>query len=125
MTAESHDSVLSSGLVELSPETLDELPETPGFFRLRSPGQRVMFVGHAGDEGLRTAVRRAVTGQPIAGFATVEYEACADGEAAHSAADADIDAIRPLYNDGFGRYRNSETPLPKKGHRVRAAMQNP
>lgn len=125
MTEASHQAVLGSGFMELTPETIERLPESPGWFRLRSSGQRVMLVGHAGVDGLRAAVRQAVSGQPIAGFATVEYESCDDEAAARAAAAADIDAIKPLYNDGFGRYRNSDTHLPKKGHRVRLAMQNP
>jgi len=125
LTSTARDAVLGSGFVELSPDSLKDLPVEPAWFRLRSPGQNVTYVGHAGAEGLRAAVRAMVSGQPVAGFATVEYELCEDGEAARSAAEADIDALKPLYNDGYGRYRNSDIQLPKKGHRVRPAMQNP
>lgn len=125
MTSMARDAVLDSGFVELSPDSLEDLPEGPGWFRLRSPGQRVTYVGHAGPEGLQAAVRALVSGQPVAGFATVEFETCDDTEAARTAAEADIDSLKPLYNDGFGRYRNSDIQLPKKGHRVRPAMQNP
>lgn len=118
-------SVLGSGLVKLSPDRVDALPEDPAHFRLRSPGQRVMYVGAAGEEGLREAVRSLVTGQPVAGLATVEYEVAPSAEAARAAAAADIVLLKPLYNEGFGRYRHSDSHLPKKGRRVRTAMHNP
>lgn len=117
--------VLGSGFIEITPESLEELPEEPGHFRLRSPGQKVTYAGHAGDEGLREVVRETVEGQPIAGFATVEYETTESAEEAASAAETDIDVYKPLYNEGFGRFRNSDVDLPKQGHRVRAAMRNP
>lgn len=123
MAAAPRDSVLASGFVELAPDNLDELPDGPAWFRLRSPGQRVVYVGHGAH--LRSAVRAVVAGQPVAGFATVEYQPCDDEAAARAAAEADIDELKPLYNDGFGRYRNSDTQIPKKGHRVRPAMHNP
>lgn len=119
------EAVLSSGFIEITPEAVEALPEGPGHYRIRSPGQRIMFVGHSGSEGLRTAVREIVSGSPIAGYATVEYEVADSDERAARAAEADIGAFKPLYNEGFGRYRPSETHLPKKGHRVRPAMHNP
>lgn len=119
------EAVLSSGFIEITPEAIEALPEEPGHYRIRSPGQRIMIVGHAGAEGLRSAVREIASGRPTAGYATVEYETADSPEAAALAAAHEIDVFKPLYNEGFGRYRPSETHLPKKGHRVRPAMHNP
>lgn len=117
--------VLGSGFIEITPDTIETLPESPGHYRIRSPGQRIMYVGHAGSEGLRAAIREVVSGRPVAGYATVEYEAADSPEAAAQAAEHEIDVFKPLYNEGFGRYRATDTTLPKKGHRVRPAMHNP
>ncbi len=116
---------LGSGLLPLDSTTLEKVPESPGVFRLRSSGQRVMFVGAAGDEGLREAVRQMFDRSPIAGLAVVEFAATDDAAAAEGAAQQDIERLKPLYNEGFGRFRNSELSLPKKGHRIRKAMHNP
>ena len=125
MTDTPAGSVLGSGLVKLSPERIDALPEGSAHFRLRSSGQRVMYVGAAAEEGLREAVRSLVAGQPVAGLATLEYDVALSAEAARDAAAADIALLKPLYNEGFGRYRHSDSHLPKKGRRVRTAMHNP
>ena len=117
--------VLASGLVELTPDAIDALPDAPAWYRLRSPGQRVMLVGHAGDEGLREAIRELYGSHLVGGLAFVEYEASADAAAAADAAARDIELLKPLYNDGFGRFRNEEVTLPRAGHCIRKAMPNP
>jgi len=116
---------LSSGLIEITPEAVDRLPETAAWFRLRSPGQKVVYVGHAGAGKLAEAVRGFLMAQPVAGVETVEYEPASDQEAARVAAEADVEALRPLYNTGFERYRTTETILPTKGPGTRRAMHNP
>ena len=117
--------VLESGLLELTPDLVEALPEGPAVFRLRSPAQRVMFVGHAGEDGLRAAVAVLTRTVAMAGMATLEYESADSAEEAATRAETDITELKPLYNDGFGRFRNSDLHLPKKGHRIRAAMRNP
>ncbi|HJO03459.1 MAG TPA: hypothetical protein QGG47_05765 [Acidobacteriota bacterium] len=119
------ESPLDSGLLELSPGVIDELPETPAVFRLRSSGQRVMYVGHAGDEGLREAVRELCGAAPVAGISRLEYSLSDGAAAAEAAAEEEIRRYKPLYNEGFGRFRNAELSLPKRGHRIRRAMHNP
>lgn len=117
--------VLDSGMILLSSATIDDLPDRPAVYRLRSSGQNVVYVGHAGDEGLRDAVREVWATHAMTGVATVEYEEADSAEAAASAAAEEIDALRPLYNEGYGRFRNSDVNIPKQGHRIRKAMSNP
>ena len=119
------ESPLESGLLELTPGVIDGLPETSAVFRLRSSGQRVMYVGYAGDQGLREVVRELVGGGPIAGISRLEYSLADGVNAAEAAAEDEIRRYKPLYNEGFGRLRNSEATLPRKGHRIRKAMPNP
>lgn len=116
---------LESGLIALKPASIGKLPESPGYFRLRSSGQRIMYVGHAGDEGLRQTVGEAAASAPVAGVSYVEYSSTTDAGGAEAAAQADIDRLKPLYNLGYGRYRNAELSLPKKGRRIRKAIHNP
>lgn len=125
MSKASSQAVLKSGIMDLTPETVETLPEKPALYRLLASSQRVMYIGHAGEEGLRNAIRKAVQGQLAAGIVLLEYEPKPTSEAAELAAREEIRALKPLYNEGFGRYRNSDFSLPKKGHRIRKAMQNP
>ena len=125
MSYPSSESPLDSGLLELTPSVIDGLPETPAVFRLRSSGQRVMYIGHAGEQGLREAVRELCGAAPVAGISRLEYSLADGAAAAETAAEDEIRRYKPLYNEGFGRFRNSELSLPKKGHRIRKAMHNP
>jgi len=119
------ESRLDSGVIKLDGPTIDGLPESPGYYRLLSSGQTVMLVGHAGDEGLREAIRNAYQRSPVAGVALIEYSQTSTSDAAAAAAQDEVSRLKPLYNEGYGRFRNSEISLPKKGHRIRKAMQNP
>ncbi len=125
MSYPSGESPLDSGILELTPGIIEGLPETSAVFRLRSSGQRVMYIGHAGDQGLRDAVRELCGAAPVAGISRLEYSLIEGASAAEAAADEEIRRYKPLYNEGFGRFRNSEIGLPKKGHRIRKAMHNP
>ncbi len=125
MSYPSSESPLDSGLLELTPGVIDGLPETAAVFRLRSSGQRVMYVGHAGEQGLREAVREVCGAAPVAGISRLEYSLADGAAAAEAAAEDEIRRYKPLYNEGFGRVRNSELRLPKRGHRIRKAMSNP
>ncbi len=117
--------VLGSGLIELTRQAIERLPDDAGHYRLRSSGQRVMFVGHAGDLGLRETLRQVSQSHIVAGIATLEYVIADTSESAAEEAEREIRELKPLYNMGFGRYRNSDLRLPKKGHSIRKAMQNP
>jgi len=119
------ESRLDSGIIKLDGPAIDGLPESPGYYRLLSSGQSVMLVGHAGDEGLRAAVRRAYTHAPAAGVVLLEYSQTDTSASAAAAAEDEVARLKPLYNEGYGRFRNSELILPKKGHRIRKAMKNP
>ena len=116
---------LDSGIIKLDGAAIDGLPELPGHYRLLSSGQSVMFVGHAGDEGLREAIRGAYEKSPVAGVVLLEYSQTDTSASAADAAENEVLRLKPLYNEGYGRFRNSELSLPKKGHRIRKAMQNP
>ena len=116
---------LDSGIIKLDAPAIDALPESPGHYRLLSSGQSVMLVGHAGEEGLREAVRAAYDRSPVAGVALLEYSQTDSSASAAAAAEDEVDRLKPLYNEGYGRFRNSELILPKKGHRIRKAMKNP
>lgn len=116
---------LDSGMIDLDGAAIDDLPESPGYYRLLSSGQSIMFVGHAGDEGLREAVRGVYGKSPIAGVVLLEYSQTDTPDSAAAAAEDEIARLKPLYNEGYGRFRNSELSLPKKGHRIREAMKNP
>ena len=124
MSEASSEAVLESGVLLLSDELVETLPEEPAHYRLRSSGQRVMYVGHAGEEGLRRAVRDVCRSQAMAGISSLEYSLTTSAEAAE-AANQEIQGLKPLYNEGFGRFRNADMSLPKKGHRIRKAMHNP
>lgn len=125
MSKASSQVVLNSGLLSLSPDLIESLPEVPATYRLRAVGQRVMYVGHAGAEGLREAIRGISETQQFAGIASLEYAVASSPEAAKAAAEDRIRVEKPLYNMGFGRYRNTELSLPKTGHRIRKAIRNP
>lgn len=116
---------LSSGLIELTADSVDSLPSIPAWFRLRAPGQRVVYVGWAGEPGLRETVRAFQSSRPVAGIATVEYSPADSPEAARQMANADIRNLRPVYNEGFGRYRNADPMIPTSGRSTRRAMHNP
>lgn len=118
-------SVLPSGLLDLSPSTIERLPDRPGHFRMRTSGQRVMLAGHAGQEGLRETIRELWRARAVAGLATVDYEVNETPEAAESAAAEDVRMLRPLYNDGLPRYRNPDGTLPTTGRPTRRAMYHP
>lgn len=121
----SHETRLDSGMLQLEDATIENLPESPAHYRLLSSGQSVMVVGHAGEEGLRAAIRRAYSAAPVAGVALIEYSQADSPESAAAAAEQEVSKLKPLYNEGYGRFRNSEISLPKKGHRIRKAMNNP
>ncbi len=116
---------LESGIIKLDGPAIEGLPESPGHYRLLSSGQSVMLVGHAGGEGLREAIRVAYEKFPVAGVTLLEYSQTDTSESAAAVADEEVSRLKPLYNEGYSRFRNSEISLPKKGHRIRKAMQNP
>ena len=62
---------------------------------------------------------------PAAGVALLEYSQTDTSASAAAAAEDEVARLKPLYNEGYGRFRNSELILPKKGHRIRKAMKNP
>ena len=116
---------LPSGLLDLNYDLIDRLPKQAAHYRLRASGQRVMYVGHAGAEGLSAAVRTVLRNPLVAGITLLEYELLDDEAAAEEAANCDIKGLKPLYNEGFSRFRNTDVSLPKAGHRIRKAIQNP
>lgn len=125
MSKAASPAVLNSGLIDLTPEMVETLPEEPALYRLLASSQRIMYIGYAGEEGLRNAVRKDIQRRMAAGIVLLEYEPKKTPEAAEAAARESIKALKPLYNEGFGRYRNNDVSLPKAGHRIRKAMQNP
>lgn len=125
MTQAETPAALPSGLLVLDQDLIERLPEQPAHYRLRASGQRVMYVGHAAEEGLQQAIRTMLRSPLVAGLSSLEYQLADDSSAAEVAAREDINGLKPLYNDGFGRFRNTDVSLPTKGHRIRKAIQNP
>ena len=125
MSDRARDEALESGMVDLGPGTIERLPESPGHYRLRTSGQRVMIVGHAGEEGLRSAVRSIWRTRAVAGVSTIDYAVDETADEAAEAAARDIRELRPLYNEGLGRYRNPDRTLPTTGRTTRRAMHHP
>jgi len=125
LTEPARDRALASGTIDLDPGTIDLLPDSPGHYRLRTSGQRVILAGHAGEEGLRSAVRSLWRTRAVAGVSTIDYAVEETAEAAAEAAARDIAELRPLYNEGLNRYRNPDRTLPTTGRRTRRAMHHP
>lgn len=114
-----------SGLIELTPENIDEVPEGPGMFELVATSQKVIYVDHAGEEGLREAIREIVEEHVLSVATFFRYTVTADEAEAQELARRRIAAERPPHNVGYDRYRGSDTKLSKQGRRVRQAVPNP
>lgn len=108
-----------SGIRSFEPARLEELPESPGVYRIYSYGQKAIYVGHAGDEGLREALWELYESGALGGAAYFDFAVCDDEETADSRAADEIESLKPIYNIGFGRLRNDELTVPKQGHGVR------
>ena len=117
--------VLPSGLLDFSARRVDDVPESPGHYRLRSSGQCVLYVGYAGDEGLREQLGAILASNALSGIGSFEFESADSAAAARQRAAEEVRTLKPLYNEGYGRFRNSETHLPKRAHSVRRAARNP
>lgn len=125
MSGSESGTLLASGFREFDADEIDSVPDAPGVFRLYSSGQRLIYVGHAGEEGLRRALTDLHAAKTIPGVGLFEYEGTDDADSAAERAQRQIEQLKPLCNLGFGRYRSGETGLPRQGHRVRLAIRNP
>ena len=65
----------------------------------------------AGEEGLRAAVREVLRAHAVAGITTIEYSLAENPEAAREAVAEDVRTLKPLYNEGLGRYRTTDPPM--------------
>ena len=116
---------MRSGLLSYSADTIDSLPETPAVFRLRSSGQSIIYIGYAGEEGLRDRLSELRRETIIGGISELEFETMDSAEAAAASAAEQIAIFKPLYNEGYGRYRHEQTLHPRGGHCIRRAIKNP
>ena len=114
-----------SGLIELTPEHVEELPDGPGVFQLVSPGQKVIYVGHGGEKGVRESLWEIIEEQAITGVGFFRYQIAADPAAAEELAARYVEELKPTYNLGYGRFRNSEVTRSRQGRTVRRAAPNP
>jgi excinuclease UvrABC nuclease subunit len=114
-----------SGLIALVPDNIDKLPEEPGVFLIVAPGQKVIYIGHAGDEGLRSSLWSFFEEHAIPAAAFFRYRTARDGSIAEVLAGDYINAMKPPYNVGYGRYRSSETSLTRGKRKIRQAAVNP
>jgi len=115
----------ASGLIELTPENVEDVPEKPGVFELVATSQKVIYVDHAGDRGLREAIREIVEEHVLSVATFFRYTVTGDESRAEELARQRILSERPPHNVGYGRYRFSDTELSKQGRRVRQAVPNP
>lgn len=114
-----------SGLIELTPENIENVPDGPGVFQIISVGQKVVYVGHSGDRGLRESIWEIVEEHVLAVASFFRYVTTSDEETARELALQYVERYRPPHNVGYGRYRSGDTTLPRQGHRVRQAVPNP
>lgn len=114
-----------SGLIDFIPDNIDKLPDEPGVFLVVSPGQKVIYVGHAGDVGLRNSLWKFFEERAIPAAAFFRYRTARDGSIAEVLAGDYINAMKPPYNVGYGRYRSSETELTRGRRKTRQAAVNP
>lgn len=115
----------ASGLIELSPEEIEEVPEGPGVFELIATSQKVIYVDSAGERGLREAIREIFEEHVLSVATFFRYTTTADEAEAQELARRKIEAERPPHNVGYDRYRFSDTKISKQGRRVRHAAPNP
>ena len=116
---------LSSGLVAFDLDRIDDVTDAPAVFRLRASGQRVIYIGHAGESGLRAELTRLLRSGVFHAAERFEYDVMDSVAAAEDEAREQIFALRPLYNRGYERYRNTAVEPPRRGPRVRPASPNP
>jgi len=114
-----------SGLIDFIPENIDRLPEEPGVFLIVSPGQKVIYVGYAGEGGLRNSLWEFFEDRAIPAAAFFRYRTARDVSIAEVLAGDYINAMKPPYNVGYGRYRPFETSLTKGKREIRQAAVNP
>lgn len=108
-----------SGFRSFEPRRIEELPESPGVYWIYSYGQKPIYVGHAGEEGLREVLWGLYESSALGGAAYYDVLVCDDEEGAASRAAEEIDELKPIYNIGFGRLRSDELTVPKQGHGIR------
>jgi hypothetical protein len=118
-------SALSSGLVPFDLDHIEDLADGPAVFRLRASGQRVVYVGHADRSGLAAELSRLHRSGVFHAIERFEYDPIDDPEEAAQEARRQIDALRPLYNTGFSRFRNTFSEPPRRGPKLRPASPNP
>ncbi|MFQ5743347.1 MAG: hypothetical protein ACE5HV_07135 [Acidobacteriota bacterium] len=114
-----------SGLIELTADRIEKVPEGPGVFMMVSPGQKVIYVGHAGDSGLRESLWRVFEQEALPAASYFRYQSTADAATAEALASERIEALKPPHNIGYGRFRNGEVSVPKQARSVRQAAPNP
>lgn len=114
-----------SGILEFLPHRLEEVPEGPGVYLLLSAGQKVIYVGEAGEGGLRDTLWELYEEQVFSGASAFRYLTTADREAAAQLAQELIQRHKPTYTIGFHRVRPEDISLPKQGHKIRRAVPNP
>lgn len=108
-----------SPILDFEPEHIESVPDVPGVFRILSFGQKIIYVGHAGNEGLREALWELYEDNVIGGAAEFVWTGCESAEAAEELAGEEIRRLKPIYNIGFDRFRNEEVSVPKQGRSVR------
>lgn len=108
-----------SKILDLEPEHIESVPDGPGVFRILSFGQKVIYIGHAGDEGLREALWSFYEDNVLGGAAEFTWVACESAAEAEELARQEIRRVKPIYNIGFDRFRNDEVALPRQGRSVR------
>ena len=55
----------------------------------------------------------------------LEFKSSESAEAAAAEAVEMIAALKPVYNEGFSRFRNREVTLPRRAHAIRKPVKNP
>lgn len=106
-------------ILEFVPEQIERIPESPGVFRILSAGQKVIFIGTADDGGLRDTLWELYEDRAIGGASEFTFTPCDSPEEAADLAREAIRDERPIYNIGFGRFRNDQIETPKQGGSVR------
>ncbi len=114
-----------SGLIEFIPENVENVPDECGVFFVLASGQKVMYVGQAGERSLRESLWRVFEEQPFGVIEYFRYLVVPDSAAAEETANRYIAELKPPHNLGYGRFRNDEVKVSKQGHSIRHAAPNP